>query len=103
MRRFHGCGGRVLGAGGSLLKALGALAGSKSVDWAKWHVFFGDERNVPHSHADSTLKVPSRPRQNIQSLTPNRIVITCHSCVIDVYLSTGYFSICFECLTRFQT
>ena len=34
--------------GGSLLKILGALAGSKDVDWSKWHVFFGDERNVPH-------------------------------------------------------
>ena len=35
-------------AGGSLLKILGALAGSSDVDWSKWHVFFGDERNVPH-------------------------------------------------------
>jgi len=42
--------------GGSLLKALGSLAGSSSVEWAKWHVFFGDERNVPHKDDDSTLK-----------------------------------------------
>ena len=35
-------------AGGSLLKILGALAGSSDVDWSKWHVFFGDERNVAH-------------------------------------------------------
>lgn len=42
--------------GGSLLKALGGLAGNKSVEWAKWHVFFGDERNVPHNDSDSTLK-----------------------------------------------
>jgi len=37
-------------AGGSLLKILGALAGSSDVDWSKWHVFFGDERNVPHRY-----------------------------------------------------
>ena len=43
-------------AGGSLLKIMGALAGSKDVDWANWHVFFGDERNVPHSSPDSTIK-----------------------------------------------
>ena len=40
----------VLCAGGSLLKILGALAGSNDVDWSKWHVFFGDERNVPHRY-----------------------------------------------------
>lgn len=42
--------------GGSLLKALGSLADSDSVEWAKWHVFFGDERNVGHNDSDSTLK-----------------------------------------------
>lgn len=43
-------------AGGSLLKIMGALAGSKDVDWPNWHVFFGDERNVPHTSPDSTIK-----------------------------------------------
>jgi 6-phosphogluconolactonase len=42
--------------GGSLLKSLSALVGSKNVDWSRWHVFFGDERNVPHSSPDCTLK-----------------------------------------------
>ena len=42
--------------GGSLLKILGSLAGSSEVDWANWHVFFGDERNVAHSSPDSTIK-----------------------------------------------
>lgn len=43
-------------AGGSLLKSLGSLVGAKGVDWARWHIFFGDERNVPHSSEDSTIK-----------------------------------------------
>ena len=30
--------------------------GAKGVEWAKWHIFFGDERNVPHSSGDSTIK-----------------------------------------------
>ena len=43
-------------SGGSLLKGLTALVGSKSVDYSKWHIFYVDERNVPHSHPDSTHK-----------------------------------------------
>ena len=43
-------------SGGSLLKGLSALVGSKSVDYSKWHIFYVDERNVPHSHPDSTHK-----------------------------------------------
>ena len=35
---------------------MGALASSNDVDWANWHVFFGDERNVAHSSPDSTIK-----------------------------------------------
>ena len=30
--------------------------GAKGVDWARWHIFFGDERNVPHSSGDSTIR-----------------------------------------------
>ena len=43
-------------SGGSLLKAIGQLVGSPGVDFSKWHVFFVDERNVPHSHSDSNYK-----------------------------------------------
>ncbi|GMH36484.1 hypothetical protein BSKO_04352 [Bryopsis sp. KO-2023] len=42
-------------SGGSLVNALGALAGQKTA-WEKWHVFWVDERVVPHSHPDSNLK-----------------------------------------------
>ena len=43
-------------AGGSLFKALAPLARAPGVDWARWHVFFVDERNVPHSSLDSNFK-----------------------------------------------
>jgi 6-phosphogluconolactonase len=39
-------------SGGSALTTLGALA-DVDIDWSKVWVFFADERNVPHSSADS--------------------------------------------------
>ncbi|PNW88555.1 hypothetical protein CHLRE_01g034400v5 [Chlamydomonas reinhardtii] len=46
-------------SGGSLPSLLAPLAASKSVDWSKTHIFYVDERNVPHSSADSTHKAVS--------------------------------------------
>ena len=43
-------------SGGSLLKALAALAGRPGVDFSKWWVLFVDERNVPHSSPDSNYR-----------------------------------------------
>ncbi|KAK9810199.1 hypothetical protein WJX72_006525 [[Myrmecia] bisecta] len=43
-------------SGGSLFKALTPLVGQQGVDFSKWHVLFVDERNVPHSSADSNYK-----------------------------------------------
>ena len=43
-------------SGGSLLKALGALAGRPGVDFSKWWVLFVDERNVPHASPDSNYR-----------------------------------------------
>ncbi|PNH10783.1 putative 6-phosphogluconolactonase 5, chloroplastic [Tetrabaena socialis] len=43
-------------SGGSLPSLLAPLATAKGIDWAKTHVFFVDERNVPHSSPDSTYK-----------------------------------------------
>ncbi|KAL3157888.1 hypothetical protein ABBQ32_012299 [Trebouxia sp. C0010 RCD-2024] len=43
-------------SGGSLLKGLTPLASIKGLDWSKWHIFYVDERNVAHSHPDSTHK-----------------------------------------------
>jgi len=46
-------------AGGSLPKQLcpGLIALSDSIDFSKWHVFFGDERFVSRDHEESTWKV----------------------------------------------
>ena len=35
-------------AGGSLIKLLGSLKGKSEIDWNNWHVFWVDERCVPH-------------------------------------------------------
>lgn len=43
-------------SGGSLFKALSPLIGLPGLDLSKWHVFFVDERNVPHSSPDSNFK-----------------------------------------------
>ena len=43
-------------SGGSLITALSALIGLPGVDFSRWHVFFVDERNVPHASADSNFK-----------------------------------------------
>ena len=43
-------------SGGSLLKALGKLVGMQGVQYDKWHIFYVDERNVPHDSDDCTHK-----------------------------------------------
>ena len=40
-------------AGGSLVKLLGGLKGKEDVDWKSWHIFWVDERCVPHSDPES--------------------------------------------------
>ncbi|THU46041.1 hypothetical protein C4D60_Mb09t00790 [Musa balbisiana] len=50
----------VVLSGGSLVKSLRKLTESpylESVDWAKWHVFWVDERVVPKDHEDSNYKL----------------------------------------------
>lgn len=42
-------------SGGSLVNALKDLAGEEA-EWDKWHVFWVDERVVPHSDSDSNYK-----------------------------------------------
>lgn len=45
----------VVLSGGSLVKSLAALVG-QDVEFEKWHVFWADERVVPHDHPDSNYK-----------------------------------------------
>ncbi|XP_064946492.1 probable 6-phosphogluconolactonase 4, chloroplastic [Musa acuminata AAA Group] len=50
----------VVLSGGSLIMSLRKLTESpylESVDWAKWHVFWVDERVVPKDHEDSNYKL----------------------------------------------
>ncbi|TFK76882.1 6-phosphogluconolactonase [Pluteus cervinus] len=63
-------------SGGSLPDTLGGLIGHSSVKWDKWHVFYVDERVVPHDHPDSNhlactdklfSKVPI-PKENIHPI-----------------------------------
>jgi 6-phosphogluconolactonase len=44
-------------SGGSLPTLLNTLVGSKGIEFDKWTVMYVDERNVPHSHLDSTHKL----------------------------------------------
>jgi 6-phosphogluconolactonase len=43
-------------SGGSLINALAPLVDNKALQWDKTHVFFVDERAVPHDSPDSTYK-----------------------------------------------
>ncbi|XP_057962523.1 probable 6-phosphogluconolactonase 2 [Malania oleifera] len=46
-------------SGGSLIGLMGKLCEApynKTVDWAKWYIFWADERVVAKSHADSNYK-----------------------------------------------
>ncbi|KAL5987894.1 putative 6-phosphogluconolactonase 1 [Asimina triloba] len=46
-------------SGGSLISLLGKLCEApynKTADWAKWHIFWVDERVVAKNHADSNYK-----------------------------------------------
>ncbi|XP_024934296.1 probable 6-phosphogluconolactonase 1 isoform X2 [Ziziphus jujuba] len=47
-------------SGGSLISLMGKLCEApynKTVDWARWYVFWADERVVAKSHADSNYKL----------------------------------------------
>uniref|UniRef100_A0A5B6ZUT5 Probable 6-phosphogluconolactonase n=1 Tax=Davidia involucrata TaxID=16924 RepID=A0A5B6ZUT5_DAVIN len=47
-------------SGGSLISLMGKLCEApynKTVDWAKWYIFWADERVVAKNHADSNYKL----------------------------------------------
>ncbi len=47
----------ALAGGSTPREAYVHLAKRNDVDWARWHVFFGDERCVPPDHADSNFRM----------------------------------------------
>ena len=65
-------------AGGSTPKACYALMASqplvKSLPWSKIHIYFGDERHVPHDHPDSNFRMASEAMLNIASIPKDNIV-----------------------------
>eukprot|EP01024_Parvocaulis_polyphysoides_P030611 TRINITY_DN2787_c0_g1_i5.p1 TRINITY_DN2787_c0_g1~~TRINITY_DN2787_c0_g1_i5.p1 ORF type:complete len:273 (-),score=37.73 TRINITY_DN2787_c0_g1_i5:287-1105(-) len=46
----------VVLSGGSLVNSLSALMEMDGVAWDKWHVFWADERVVPHTSTDSNFR-----------------------------------------------
>lgn len=44
-------------AGGSTPRAVYQTLPSLETDWAKWHLYFGDERVLPSEHADRNSKM----------------------------------------------
>ncbi|KAL8112058.1 hypothetical protein AgCh_019673 [Apium graveolens] len=47
-------------SGGSLISLMGKLCEApylKTIDWARWHVFWADERAVAKNHVDSNYKL----------------------------------------------
>lgn len=48
---------RVSLSGGSTPKKLYELLAKRDLDWDHIHWFWGDERNVPHDHADSNYRM----------------------------------------------
>lgn len=57
-------------SGGSLIGLMGKLCEApynKTVDWAKWYIFWADERVVAKNHADSNYK---RAKEGLLSKVP---------------------------------
>lgn len=48
---------RVSLSGGSTPKRIYELIAERDLPWEKTHWFWGDERNVPHDHADSNTRM----------------------------------------------
>lgn len=48
---------RIALAGGSTPRALYALLAQSQAEFARWHVYFGDERAVPPEHPDSNYRM----------------------------------------------
>ncbi|MGI9471123.1 MAG: 6-phosphogluconolactonase [Rubripirellula sp.] len=66
-------------SGGSTPKRIYELIAERDLPWDKTHWFWGDERNVPHDHADSNTKMVHEalldrvpvPKENIHAVPVN--------------------------------
>lgn len=63
-------------SGGSLISLLGKLCEapySKTVDWAKWYIFWADERVVSKSHVDSNYKLAKEGLLSKVPIVPSHV------------------------------
>jgi 6-phosphogluconolactonase len=64
-------------SGGSTPKALFRLLAGDSyvrrIDWKNWHIYFGDERCVPPTHADSNFRMASEAMLDHVPIAPEHI------------------------------
>ena len=63
-------------SGGSVAKIVSqaqGLRGRSDIDWAKWHVFYCDERHVPFSNEDSTHAFIKREFLDHVSIPPEQV------------------------------
>jgi len=51
---------RIVLAGGSTPEAAYRLLAGYNADWARWHVYFGDERCLPADHAERNSRMAGR-------------------------------------------
>lgn len=64
-------------SGGSTPKTLYTLLASdnyiKRIDWKSWHIYFGDERCVPPTHADSNFRMASEALLDQVPIVPDNV------------------------------
>jgi 6-phosphogluconolactonase len=60
-------------AGGSTPRALHELLAGSGADFSCWHVWFGDERHVPHEHADSNYRMAQESLIGPADLRPDHV------------------------------
>ncbi|GAA0156688.1 hydrolase [Lithospermum erythrorhizon] len=63
-------------SGGSLISLMRKLCGApytRTVDWAKWHIFFADEQAVAKSHPDSNYRLAKEGFLSKVPIIPNHL------------------------------
>ncbi|XP_059648736.1 probable 6-phosphogluconolactonase 2 [Cornus florida] len=63
-------------SGGSLIRLMGKLCEApynKTVDWAKWYIFWADERVVARNHSDSNYKLAKEGLLSKVPIVPSHV------------------------------